>query len=425
MMDHKMERSPATNGTDTAEWSLRKAKLVVAVAIIKSKPPGISGRKHAEHLANKLSSQTEAWKTKAQRLQEEVLRMRQELLLTQMLSKPKNTSGTESGGDGFMDLLSQDFTGSGLVKDPLNSDMDSGCGMENNTETLLPTQDSAEPSAQPAFPPVTTTHPQIPFSSLCEAGPRGKAMLLHMQFLQSLCGLNRVEGEAMGAEAGGFSLDRDKDRSVVADSVCQLLSCVVSASRDDRPLPPRSLLLQASRVVAQAVDHWLSHRQPSLLFVTGMEDSLKELTDILLRNGQLNRFQVQERLTECLILLGGSNLLRSLLIRHVLSEINRLAEHLWITCQVESSEGPGQFDVSLYENSFYLFWLLEQLLQVGQGPPGATGGTGHHWSPEQRALLGRLEHSVLLLSDDFPLYSLYMWRIGALLAPSDTNNTQT
>lgn len=195
----------------------------------------------------------------------------------------------QPAGDGFMDLLSQEFMGPGLVKDPLNSDMDSGCGMENNTETLLLTQDSAEPSAQPAFPPVTTTHPQIPFSSLCEAGPRGKAMLLHMQFLQSLCGLNRVEWEAMGAEAGGFSLDRDKDRSVVADSVCQLLSCVVSASRDDRPLPPRSLLLQASRVVAQAVDHWLSHRQPSQLFVTGMEDSLKELTDVLLRNGQLNR----------------------------------------------------------------------------------------------------------------------------------------
>lgn len=121
--------------------------------------------------------------------------------------------------------------GPGSLKDQLNSDIDSGCGTENNKETLQPTQDSAEPpSAQPAFPPVTTTHPQIPFSSLCEAGPRGKAMLLHMQFLQSLCGLNRVEWEAMGAEAGGFSLDRDKDRSVVADSVCQLLSCVVPAA---------------------------------------------------------------------------------------------------------------------------------------------------------------------------------------------------
>uniref|UniRef100_A0A8C7N5H3 Meiosis-specific, MEI4 homolog (S. cerevisiae) n=1 Tax=Oncorhynchus kisutch TaxID=8019 RepID=A0A8C7N5H3_ONCKI len=333
----------------TAEWGLRKAKLVVAVAIIKSKPPGISGRKHAEHLANKLNSQTEAWKTKAQRLQEEVLRMRQKLLLTQMLSKPKNTSGTEAG------------------------------------ETLLPTQDSAEPSAQPAFPPVTTTPPQIPFSSLCEADPRGKAMLLHMQFLQSLCGLKRVEWE---------------DRSVVADSVCQLLSCVVSASRDDRPLPPRSLLLQASRVAAQAVDHWLSHRQPSQLFVTGMEDSLKELTDVLLRNGQLNRVREHDAYRSVIMTIYFT-------VLYLCSQVVYF-NFLCDVCvfQGESSEGPGQFDISLYENSFYLFWLLEQLLQ-------------------QRALLGRLEHSVLLLSDDFPLYSLYMWRIGALLAPSNINNTQT
>ncbi|KAM9420538.1 meiosis-specific protein MEI4-like isoform 1-T1 [Salvelinus alpinus] len=310
--------------------------------------------------------------------QEAMLRLRQELLLTQMLSKPKNTSGADAG-DGFMGLLSQDLVGPGSLKDQLNSDMDSGCGTENNKETLQPTQDSAEPpSAQPAFPPVNTMAPQIPFSSLCELSPRGKAMLLCMQFLQSLCWLNRVEGEVMGAEAGGLSLDRggDGDRLVVEDSVCQLLSCVMAASRDARALPPHSLLLQVSLVAAQAVDHLLSHRQPSLKFVAHMEDALKELTELLLCNDQLNRFQVEERLTECLTLLGGNSLLRSLLIRHVLSEINRLAEHVWITCQGESSKGSVQFDVSQYEN-FYLVWLLEQLLH---GPPGAAVGPGHHWT---------------------------------------------
>lgn len=118
---------------------------------------------------------------------------------------------------------------------------------DRKQQTLQPTQDSAEPpSAQPAFPPVTTMAPQIPFSSLCELGPRGKAMLLCMQFLPCLCWLNRVEGELMGAEAGGLSLNRDGDgdRLVGEDSVCQLLSCVVAASRDARALPPHSLLLR-------------------------------------------------------------------------------------------------------------------------------------------------------------------------------------
>ncbi|CAB1342767.1 unnamed protein product [Coregonus sp. 'balchen'] len=260
---------------------------------MKSKPPGRSGRQQPEHLASKLRSQDEAWKTKAQGLQEEVLRLRQEFPLTQMLSKNSSGAGADHVCLTWCNLqemvswaCSQDLVGPGSLKDQLNSDIDSGCGTENNKETLRPAQDSAEPpSAQLAFPPVTTTAPQIPFSSLCKSGPLGKAMLLLMQFFQSLCGANRVEGEAMGAEAGGLSLDRDGDRLVVADSVCQLLSCVVAASRDARPLPAHSLLLQA----AQAMDHWASHRQPSLQFVAHMEDALKELTEMIVRNDQLNR----------------------------------------------------------------------------------------------------------------------------------------
>ena len=79
------------------EWRVKKAKLALAVAVIKSRPPGKSGRLHAEDLAVKLRSQDEAWRTKAQGLQEEVLRLRQELLLTKLLSKPSKPQN-EAGG---------------------------------------------------------------------------------------------------------------------------------------------------------------------------------------------------------------------------------------------------------------------------------------------------------------------------------------
>lgn len=78
-----------------------------------------------------------------------------------------------------------------------------------------------------------------------------------------------------------------------------------------------------------------------------------------------------------------------------------------------------QLAAGQYENSFYLFWILEQLLQ-GPSREGRSGVTSHHWTPEQRAFLGHLEHSVLLLSDEFPLFAIYMWRIGALLSPPNT-----
>uniref|UniRef100_A0AAY5KRU5 Meiosis-specific protein MEI4 n=1 Tax=Esox lucius TaxID=8010 RepID=A0AAY5KRU5_ESOLU len=362
-------------GKDMVEWGVKQAKLAVAVAIIKSKPPGISGRQHAEHLASKLRSQDENWKKKFHQLQGEVLRLRQELLLT------------------------------GSATDPLTSNMDSGCGTDH-TETTTDAERPASPLA---------TCARLPTSGLCEAGLHGKAALLHMQFLQSLLGLSRL------------GPDGDGDGSVMADSVSQLLTCLAAAASGDvRPLTPQSLLGQASRVAARAVDAWLSHREPPPRFAAHVEGVLDELVGMLLCNDQLNRFRVQERLTECLVLLGGSCYLRSLLISHGLSEINRMAEHLWITCQGESSEGPGQFDVTLYENSFYLFRLLEQLLQASQRPSGLTGGTSQRWSPDLGALQRSQEHRLLRLSEDFPLFVLYMWRIRPLLTPtSDTSATDT
>ncbi|KAL0967296.1 hypothetical protein UPYG_G00250420 [Umbra pygmaea] len=420
LMDPKMERGPATNSKDM-EWRVLKAKFAVAVAIIKSKPPGRTSRQHAEHLANKLRSQDEAWKTKFQNLQDEVLTLRQQLLLTQNSSKTTSRSGirTRAGSD-VLGLLSQEPAGPGLTNGALSSDMDSGCGTETNTATLPPDSDS-EP---PVFPLVTTTPPQIPFSRLCEVGAQGRAMLLHTQFLQSLFGLDRVEGEAVWAR--GLSPGRDGDGAVVADSLCRLLTCVVAASRDASDQPVRSLVLHGSRVAAQALECWLALRQPSMQFVGHMESALKELTGMLLHNDQLNRFQDQERLTECLVLLGRSHFLKNFLIAHLLSEISLLAEHLWIACQGERAEGHNQLDVSRYENSFYLFWLLEQLLQAEQGPPGAPGRTGLDWRTDLRALQSSLERSILVLSDDFPLFVLYMWRIGALLMPTSVNGaTQT
>lgn len=72
---------------DQKNWYLRAVKVAVAVAVIKSRPPGRSGRQQAEFLAAKLKSQTEDWEAKAHGLQVEVLHLRQELLLSKLLSK--------------------------------------------------------------------------------------------------------------------------------------------------------------------------------------------------------------------------------------------------------------------------------------------------------------------------------------------------
>lgn len=73
-----------------------KAKVALAVAIIKSRPSGMSGREYAQALACKLRSLDESWKKKAQELQQEVLRLRQQLLMSRATSDTK--SSTEAAG---------------------------------------------------------------------------------------------------------------------------------------------------------------------------------------------------------------------------------------------------------------------------------------------------------------------------------------
>lgn len=134
-----------------------------------------------------------------------------------------------------------------------------------------------EPQPAAAFPP-----PPVPSSH------RGVAALPHEQFLQSLCALHRVEENNRGLESLWFSPDGGVG-SVLVDSVCQLLDSVVAACRDPPPLGPGDLILTACQVAARAMDLFCSQRLPSADFTRRVEESLSELTGLLLHSNQLSR----------------------------------------------------------------------------------------------------------------------------------------
>lgn len=77
-------------------WYMRVSKLAVAVAVIKISPSG-GARQFAESLADRLRLQDEGWRSKARSLHEELLRLRQELLLTRVLFKTKTNDGPGHG----------------------------------------------------------------------------------------------------------------------------------------------------------------------------------------------------------------------------------------------------------------------------------------------------------------------------------------
>lgn len=92
----------------------------------------------------------------------------------------------------------------------------------------------------------------------------------------------------------------------------------------------------------------------------------------------------------------------------LLSEVNSFVDDLGAINQVQ-----GNYDVTRYENIFSLFWILEQLLQQEtQGDP-----TLHidHSSPEIQTFLQKHDETIFQLSDAFPLFTFYLWRLGILL----------
>ncbi|XP_068610242.1 meiosis-specific protein MEI4-like [Brachionichthys hirsutus] len=234
------------------------------------------------------------------------------------------------------------------------------------------------------------------------SGPPGRLLLPSVRLLQSLCSLRQVEGSGGGLwfRSGGGS------GPVLADAVCQLLESVVAVCRDPPPLGPPDLVLQACRVGGGAMDVFCSQRLPSEDFLRRVQEALRELTGTLLDRNQQGG--AADRLTGCLIRLGDSGMSKSFLIRHILSQISALVDQLWQAFQQEEGgAGLDTFPVDQYQNSSYLFGVVEHLLQkvpfrleVGAEPTG---------------FLAHLEQRAFQLSEEFPLFSIYMWRIGGLL----------
>ncbi|XP_020512896.2 meiosis-specific protein MEI4 [Labrus bergylta] len=294
--------------------------------------------------------------------------------------------------------VSQDLFGPGSVV--LSSD-------------LQPGFDSETPELMLEDPQPAITPPPPPVPSSLQKTPRTRAVLPHVHFLQSLCALHRVEGDSRGLESLWFCSDGDAG-SVLVDSVCLLLDSVVSACRDPPPLGPADLVLQGCQVAARAMDLFCSQRLPSAEFMRRVEESLRELTVMLLHGHQSSRLQAAEKLMEYLITLGSCSMSKSFLIRHILSEISSVADQLWQAFQDQESSGLDRFPVDQYQNSCFLFGVVEELLLRSKVPCRVEVGS------DQSGFLSHLEQHVFLLSNEFPLFSIFMWRIGGLLTSSDS-----
>ncbi|XP_078012897.1 meiosis-specific protein MEI4 [Phascolarctos cinereus] len=374
-------------------WYLKTSKLAVALAIIRSKPPDRNSREYTEHLAKMLSGQDGEWRSKVEALETEVLQLRQKLLLSQICPRPYVKNGNTAVPPSSKEPKSPENISSQLE--------DSGCDVlsENRTDPSELSQNVEESFTSSSEISVC----QLPIvKSHCAF--QEKTLSSHLQFLQHVLELKNL------TQSGNLKTDLNKfesDCSTVSDSVFRLLDGLISFYSDSK-LPFSNFLTEAVSILTRLIDDCnLSNHILKKCFKK-LEEFEKTLVQVILRNSSINRFQVQHYISNSLVILGKCSFLRKPVISLLLSQVNNFTDELRNMHQVQA-----EYDVTCYENMFSLFWVLEQLLQ--DGTEDNIMASIDPAEQETKKFLEQLDQTILHLSDEFPLFTLYIWRVGVLL----------
>ncbi|XP_010616218.1 meiosis-specific protein MEI4 [Fukomys damarensis] len=372
---------------DVQTWHLRAAKLALALAIIHSKPADKSSREYTEHLAALASEQDANCRSKVEALEAEVLQLRQEVLLSRICSEL-----FKGGNPSSQEPKSSDST--------LTPMEDSGYDLSSEWETELSElpQHFVKSCNPSPFPPLS-------FVKKAQASPENP-LSSHMKFLQHLLALKNL------TESGSLAVTRaEKDSSTISDSVSQMLDGLITFYRDPK-LPFSRFWTEAIETLARLIDDCNLSNHIVKKCSKKLEEFEKTLLQVLTGRSHINRFQEQRYVSQDLVTLGSCSLLRKSIISLLLSEINCFVDELRAIDQVQVS-----YDVARYENVFSLLWVLEQLLLM-ENKEDHTSGTGH--DQEIKKYLQKHDEAIFQLSDTFPLFTFYLWRLGILLNSAET-----
>ncbi|XP_061063342.1 meiosis-specific protein MEI4 isoform X2 [Eubalaena glacialis] len=273
------------------------------------------------------------------------------LQLRQKLLLSRICSGSFESGGPSSQLQAQEPRSSENTSTLLE---DSGCGLSNEqrTEPSEMTEHSGESCISTPFPPLPIV------SRPC--APLEKPLSSHMQFLQHLLGLKTLtESESLKTDLSHF----ENASSTVSDSVFQLLDGLITFYQEPK-LPCSSFWIKAVDTLARLISDCNLSNHILKKCSKKLEEFEKTLLQVISRNSHINRVQ-------------------------------------------------ASYDVTRYENIFSVFWVLEQLLRK-ETEEGNASRTGHE-DQEIKKFLQKHDETILQLSDAFPLFTFYLWRLGTLL----------
>ncbi|NXA14526.1 MEI4 protein, partial [Sapayoa aenigma] len=244
---------------------------------------------------------------------------------------------------------------------------------------------------------------KVPPLNLC-CNSKEQCLTAPVQFLKHLLEIRKLsEGGILQAD---FS-ELENDSFTICNSVSQLLDGLTVFYRSPK-FPVSNFLTEAVSVLISLItDNKLSNHVLKKCFKK-LEEFKKNLIQIILRNNSVNRFQELHSVSQTLVLLGRNHILRNSSISLLLSEVRQFAEQLLQAHQVQS-----MYNITQYENIFPLCMILEQLLQNETEESNIS--SSDYEGEEKIRFLKNLDQIILHLSDEFPLFSLYLWRVSVLL----------
>ncbi|NXN44279.1 MEI4 protein, partial [Rhinoptilus africanus] len=376
---------------------LKISKLALAFAIIHTKPPGKSCKEYTEHLA-KTVSEDFGWKSKVEALEAEVLRLRQELLLNKICPRfcLENDASAET-------LLDQEHINPMSYSSQLE---DSGCDVSNDDafDSLGIPSDFHQSQNN-----VNTSKrwlERVPPLNLCCTG-KEESLTAPVQFLQHLLEIRKLSER--GILQADFT-ELENDSFTICNSVSQLLDGLTIFYNSPKFTVSNVLNEAVCVLISLITDCKLSNHVLKKCFKK-LEEFKKNLIQIILRNVSVNRFQALHAVSHTLVLLARNNILRNSLISLLLSEVHQFAEQLLQAHQIQAT-----YDITRYENIFLLCMILEQLLQ--NETEDSNVSSSDYDGEEKIKFLKNLDQIILHLSDEFPLFSLFLWRVSVLLNSS-------
>ncbi|CAH1229361.1 MEI4 [Branchiostoma lanceolatum] len=320
---------------------VRVVKLAAAVAILRTKPPGMTGQQYTQYLQHKYQANQGDWKKRAEILQSRLLQTRQDLLQAKLLQQQPQPA--EGDGD--------------------------------RPEQVFPT------------PPSSSEEPSYPQAS------REDVVQRHSRFLTCVLRLQTVRNSL----AGRVNLEE-----TVKDSIIDSLHLLGLSLKEK--VPDVSMVTK-NHIVKTIVE--VLGRDELKVFGVEISQAVMELVQTILKGvlrcEDLNRHQHQENQCRLIVDLSQADSLCKPILEALLQHIKDFSDSL-------RTLKTSSLDPILYENVYYMLWTFEQILyNLKDGRKLLIDDT------LANELNNTLEDSLLFISEKYPLFAHYVWKLGGVL----------